>query len=286
MRNILVDPKYNPSGKIITSATKLGPGVTMAKFLGAPGSRTQLKKLYNDSFDGPPDFQQIARNLVLHAQIYQSIYGIKQFEQHRLVVSEGIYEPNPKFEVLEVQEGSEASAKKTAAAFLGASFKEKKAGIDGRDQNSVIGWVVNKPNYVGERPSGILEKRRTGKAVVYQLIDKSGKTDPEKTFDLAVYWKDYIDYDKLTLDYDTYDPDGSLTAQIVIETPEVPETYEVSYNYRLETTYNGEIQTKNELLEILDSDNEEPSVLESLQFVARDISNVFDDLVDNDLDII
>ena len=134
MRNILVDPKYNPSGKIITSATKLGPGVTMAKFLGAPGSRTQLKKLYNDSFDGPPDFQQIARNLVLHAQIYQSIYGIKQFEQHRLVVSEGIYEPNPKFEVLEVQEGSEASAKKTAAAFLGASFKEKKAGIAAKER--------------------------------------------------------------------------------------------------------------------------------------------------------
>ena len=86
---------------------------------------------------------------------------------------------------------------------------------------------------------------------MYQLIDRAGATDPQKTFDLAAYWKDYIDYDKLTLDYDTFDPNGTLTCQIVIETPKVPESYEVSYKYALETTYNGELQTKNELLEIL-----------------------------------
>ena len=249
--NILVDPQYDPTGQIVTSATKLGPGITMAKFLGAPGSRTQLKKFYNDSFDGPPDFQQPARNLVLHAKIIQSITGMKQFENHRLVVSEGIYEPNPKFEVQEIQAGNKDTAKEMAAATPGASYKEKKKGIDDRDQNDVIGWVVNKPNYIGERPSGILDLRRKGQAVVYQLIDRAGKTDPEKTFDLAAYWKDYIDYDKLTLDYDTYDPNGDLTCQIVIETPQVPESYDVSYKYGLETTYNGEVQTRNELLEIL-----------------------------------
>ena len=191
MSAILLTDKYDPAGKEITSKTPLGPGITMAKFLGARGSRTTLDKLYNEGFNGPPDFQQIARNLILHANILQSLYGIEEFAQHRLTVSEGIYEPNPLFD--------------------------------------------DSGNYIGERPSGVLEKRRTGKAVVYQLIDKNGKTDPAKTFDLAVYWKDYIDYDKLTLDYDTFDPNGDITAQIVIETPDVPTSFEVSYAYGLET---------------------------------------------------
>tara|TARA_R110000772_G_scaffold12352_4_gene37799 strand:+ start:1168 stop:1794 length:627 start_codon:yes stop_codon:yes gene_type:complete len=204
---ILVDPKYDPTGKEITSKLKLASGISLAKFLGARGSRTQIKKLYNKGFNGPPDLNQIARNLVLHAQIMQSIIDNKEYANHRLIVSEGIYEPNPAFD------------------------------LSGK--------------YIGERPSGILDLRRTGQAVVYQLIDRAGATDPQKTFDLAAYWKDYIDYDKLTLDYDTFDPNGTLTCQIVIETPKVPESYEVSYKYALETTYNGELQTKNELLEIL-----------------------------------
>jgi hypothetical protein len=42
---MLPDPKYNPSNSGgITSGTKLGPGITMAKFLGARGSRTNLEK--------------------------------------------------------------------------------------------------------------------------------------------------------------------------------------------------------------------------------------------------
>ena len=76
MSAILLTDKYDPAGKEITSKTPLGPGITMAKFLGARGSRTTLDKLYNEGFNGPPDFQQIARNLILHANILQSLYGI------------------------------------------------------------------------------------------------------------------------------------------------------------------------------------------------------------------
>jgi len=204
---LLIDPKYDPTGKEITSKLKLGPGISMAKFLGARGSRTQIKKLYNEGFNGPPDLDQIARNLVLHAQIMQTVVSNQEYAQHRLIVSEGIYEPNPAFDP--------------------------------------------SGNYIGERPGDILKLRRTGQAVVYQLVDRAGKTDPRKTFDLAVYWKDYINYDKITLDYDTFDPNGDLTSQIVVETPVVPVTFEVSYKYDIETKYNGVLQTKNEFLEIL-----------------------------------
>lgn len=237
---ILIDPKYDPRGQTITSKTALGPGISLAKFLGARGSRTQLKKLYNENFTGAPDFQQIARNLVLHAQILQSIVGNQDFEQYRLVVSEGIYEPNPKFTSAEIPVPDESTAKAYVQGVAGSTYGK------GKD-----GWIINQPQYIGEKPSGILELRRTGQAVTYQLVGRDGKTDPAKTFDLAVFWKDYIQYDKLTLDYDTFDPSGDLTCQIVIETPKVPENFDVTYGFNLETKYNGELQTVNELLEIL-----------------------------------
>lgn len=243
---LLVDPQYNPEFESeITSATKLGPGITCAKFLGAQGSRTQFDKLYGKSFFGAPDLKQIARNLVLHTQAMQTIIANPQFSQHRLIVSEGIYEPNPKFTVQEQEVGSEANAKKLARENSGGSYGK-----------SSTGWVARIPVYQGERPStnSVNDLRRTGRAIVYQLIDKTGKTDPRMSFDLAVFWKDYINYDKLSLDYDTFDPNGDLTCQIVLEMPEVPSTWEVSYKYGLETTYNGELQTKDELLEILPDD--------------------------------
>ena len=236
---ILIDPKYDPAGKEVTSKLALGPGVTMAKFLGSRGTRTQIDKLYNDSFSGPPDLNQIARNLVLHSQIIQVVMGLRDFSSHRFTVSEGIYEPNPKFEISEIGSPSEAEAR-VKAKELGGSFGK------GKD-----GWPVTYPQYVGEKPFYPHTLMRVGRCVVYQLIDRGGKTDPAKTFDLAVYLKDYVGYDQLTLDYDTYNVDGSLTSQIVIETPNVPESYEVDYQYKIETKYNGQLQATNELLEIL-----------------------------------
>ncbi len=240
---ILVDPQYNPEFQTsITSATKLGPGITCAKFLGAKGSRTQFEKLYGDNFFGAADRRQIARNLVLHSQVMLTVIGNPAFNAYRLIVSEGIYEPNPIYEVQEMPAGTEEEAKKMAREADGGSYG-----------NGPDGWIAKIPVYQGERPTAnsINDLRRTGRAIVYQLIDKNGKTSPEKTFDLAVFWKDYINYDKLTLDYDTFDPSGELTSQIVLEMPKVPESWEVSFQYNLETTYNGELQSKNELLEIL-----------------------------------
>jgi hypothetical protein len=115
------------------------------------------------------------------------------------------------------------------------------------------GWIARVPTYMGERPTAnsINDLRRDGRAIGYQLIDKYGKTDPRKSFDLAVFWKDYIDYDKLSLEYDTFDPSGELTTTIFLQIPQVSTSWEVKYKHDLETNYNGELQAKNELLEIL-----------------------------------
>ena len=240
---ILIDPKYNPDFQSsITSSTKLGPGITCAKFLGARGSRTQFEKLYSDSFFGAPDRKQIARNLAVQTKAMLAAITNPEFSQHRLIVSEGIYEPNPKFEVQEISAGTKENAKKIARENSGSTYG-----------NGPDGWVARVPLYMGERPTpnSINDLKRTGRAVVYQLIDKGGNPDPQKTFDLAVFWKDYVDYDKLTLDYDTFDPNGQLTSQIILEIPAIPSSFEVKFSYNLETTYNGELQAKNELLEIL-----------------------------------
>ena len=243
MPKILVDPQYNPSlNGSISSSTLLGPGITCAKFLGAKGSRTQFEKLYASDFFGSADRLSIARNLVLHANAIVTTSLNPDFDQHRLSVTEGIYEPTPKFEVSEVPAGSESLAKKQSASTPGASYGK---GPDG--------YVVRTPSYIGEKPTpdSINDLRRDGRTVIYQLLDKNGKSDPKKSFDLAVFWKDYIDYDKLTLDYDTFDPNGDLTCSLILQMPTVSDTYDASFKYGLETTYNQEVQTQNELLEIL-----------------------------------
>src|SRR6056300_1007338 len=200
---ILIDPQYKPSGEI-TSATKLASGITCAKFLGGIGSRTQFKKLYNESFGGPVDRLQVARNLVLHAKAMNTVLTSQEFEQHRLIVSDGIYEP-----------------------------------------------FYDLPRDIKETAGGFNAERRFGRGIGYQLIDRNGKSDTSKTYELAVYWKDYIDYNELELAYDAFDPSGDLVASILLTMPEVPESFDVQFNYGLKTTYNGTLQAKNELLEIL-----------------------------------
>ena len=85
---ILVDPLYNPMQQTaIGSATKLAPGVTIAKFLGAHGDRTHLNHIVN-----PHIGRQIARNLSLHAEALRTINNDDVTINVIEVVSEGLYE--------------------------------------------------------------------------------------------------------------------------------------------------------------------------------------------------
>jgi hypothetical protein len=90
-----------------------------------------------------------------------------------------------------------------------------------------------------------------GRAVVYELIDLRGDIAVEKTFNLAIYWKDNLNFDKMILDYDNYNPDNSLNAQIILIMPEVIPPWSVTYSNKIETRYNNINQVTGELLEVL-----------------------------------
>jgi hypothetical protein len=80
-----------------------------------------------------------------------------------------------------------------------------------------------------------------GRSVIYELVNKgSGEVETSKTYDLAVYLKDFIPFDRLILDYDTYDPSGKLMASIIITTPTIPENYiNIKWNNKIETRNNN-----------------------------------------------
>ena len=193
---ILPDPIYNPNfldGDKISSRTKLAPGVTIAKYLGAYGDKTPFSHIGTAE-----ERKQIARNLYLHAEMYRTINGNTElFNDVRLIVSEGIYKGGP----LETVGGDNI-------------------------------------------------KKQNGRIVVYQVIDREGKIDHSATFDVAEYWKDYCFFDKLTLDYDIYNPDGSLTSQIAIEMPEVSESFDLDFKGSVTTTYNSKLLSSKELIEV------------------------------------
>jgi len=195
----LVDPVYNPNflnPSEINASTKLGPGISIAKFLGSYGNRTSFNHITSASAR-----LSITRQLYLHAELYRSINGnTDMFNDVRLIVSEGIYRAGP-------------------TEFLG----------------------------------GDNIKKADGSTVVYQVIDRDGKVNHERTYEVAEYWKDYNFFEKLTLDYDTLNPDGSLTSQIVVEMPTVlGASYDVNFNMFIDTVYNGRLLSVNELIEVLE----------------------------------
>jgi hypothetical protein len=191
----LADPVYNPDQhdpNTITSQIKLAKGVSISTFLGYGaatlghiGSATQRA--------------QIARNLLLHADILNMVNGDTDFFRDvKLKVSEGLYEAGP--------------------------------------TETIAGDNLLKSD---------------GRMVGYQVINGFGRLDLERTFDVAVYIKDNARFKRLVLDYDTYNPDGSLTSTILVEFPTVPSTYDLTFKQDIETQYNGVLFSKNELVEVL-----------------------------------
>lgn len=194
------DPKYNPDkipGNQINSLTQLGPGISIAKFLGSYGNKTSFNHIGSSE-----ERSTIARQLYLQAEYLNSINGNTDlFNDVRLIVSEGIYKGGPEESI----------------------------------SPNTISW-----------------KKSKGIVVVYQVVDRKGNISLEKTFDVAEYWKDYHFYNKLTLDYDTYDVSGILTSQIIVELPEIGKDHDVQFKMNVETTMNGQLLSSDELIEVLE----------------------------------
>ena len=193
----LPDPLYNPENQeSITSKTEIASGITIAKFLGAYGDRTSFNHIEFEE-----QRRDISRNLVAQAESIRRITNNSNFDDIRLIVSEGLYRP-----------------------------------------------------LVNEFPlTDALQKKRLGQLIYYQVIDKFGQIDLKRTFDVAEFLKDNAKYNKLILDYDTYDPDGKLTAQIGIEYSQIPITFTIDdASFDIETVFNNQLMSKNELIEILE----------------------------------
>jgi len=95
-----------------------------------------------------------------------------------------------------------------------------------------------------------LDMRSKGRAVVLELRDQKGKVDKEATFELAKIWSDVGTFDKLTLDYDTYNPSGELNAQIIIEVPDIKSFNDIKFARNVQTLFNNNVQSNDALVEI------------------------------------
>lgn len=94
-------------------------------------------------------------------------------------------------------------------------------------------------------------KMSRGQCVVYELRDRNGLIPIQKTYELAEHIKDFFNFEKMILDYDTYDISGELNAQIIMVMPEVTPQWTVVYDNLIETRYNNYVQTNGELIELL-----------------------------------
>ena len=99
---IVPNPLYNPVWQAdITAKTKLGDGITMSNFFGWSDAVT-INEVTKRS-----DRVTLAKQYYLHAEAIATInstIGSKQFEDFRLIVSEGFYKTGPS-EELDISDG-------------------------------------------------------------------------------------------------------------------------------------------------------------------------------------
>lgn len=124
-----------------------------------------------------------------------------------------------------------------------------------RDHRLVVVEGIYQPTQQEISASGWQESinryRSEGRAVVYELR-LNDVIDVEKTFDLAVYLKTVTSFEKMILDYDTYNTDGSLNTQLIFITPKLDENYDPSegtWSKSVETRYNGNIMSNSDIIE-------------------------------------
>jgi hypothetical protein len=119
-----------------------------------------------------------------------------------------------------------------------------------RHKLTVVEGLYKKKDTETLDPNSLNFLATRGQVVVYEVRDRTGQIDIEKTFDLAIYIKDNINYDKMIVDYDVYNPDNTLNAQLIVQMPPVNPDWKMRYRNEIETRFNNYSQTNGELMEI------------------------------------
>ena len=89
--------------------------------------------------------------------------------------------------------------------------------------------------------------KKTGKTIVYKVVDASGSENSRLTFDIAAYFKDIAFFNKMFLPYDTIDTD--LKVRLILEMPSLTQ-WSGDFNREIYTEYNNTRHASNELVEI------------------------------------
>lgn len=119
--------------------------------------------------------------------------------------------------------------------------------------NLVVAEGLYKPEPNENYEAGGLKDLATkGRVVSYELYDVKGNSALEKLYDLAVYLKDNVQYEKLILSYDNYDPSGKINGQITIIQPEIGSDFSATYRMEIATHFNDQEQSNIDLIEILE----------------------------------
>jgi hypothetical protein len=91
-----------------------------------------------------------------------------------------------------------------------------------------------------------------GRLVIYDIVDKTtGKSNPTQMYDLAVFLKDRIPFDIISLEYDNINiVDDEYNARMAIYLPELNQDYQGDFKQKINTKFNGEIVSQNEFIEL------------------------------------
>ena len=232
-RVILADPLYNPDkhDAPITSSTKLSRSATVSKFLGAKGSKTSLEFVPLLS-----DRQNLARQWYLHAMLMDAVASSKQFSDYRLQVTEGYYYP---------ANGIREQYVPSENVFNRYWREPYRAEDGGTTQASILA----RPN--GVRPT-INELKYEGCAVAYTLYNSRGKVDYSGMYDVALYIRDTLYFDQLSLDYDTIRPDRVMGQQLIVVMPKITSDFKAVFQQKVCTYFNRQMFSSTELIEISD----------------------------------
>ena len=112
----------------------------------------------------------------------------------------------------------------------------------------IVEGVYKKSDVETMTPGGILDLRTKGRAVVYELTGIDGAIDIDKTFELATWIVKNIKFEKMILDYDTFEPSGDMNVQIILIMPSIPDTYKADFAMTVETQFNNKVQGKEIML--------------------------------------